>query len=118
MILFWYSNTLFYGPVIYLIVLYQQVTNLYIFFFFSVVLAEVVPYLGLFISLVGAISSTALALIFPPLLELTVIHGISEMHPFTVTKDVIIILIGVVATITGTYASLVEIVTTFQAENL
>jgi proton-coupled amino acid transporter len=34
--------------------------------------AEMVPYLGLFISLVGAIACTSLALLFPPMIDLLV----------------------------------------------
>lgn len=81
-----------------------------IFISFSVTLAEVIPYLGLFISLVGAVSSTALALMFPPVLELAIRWSISDMAPLMVIKNIVIILIGVLGCVTGTYESIVAIV--------
>ncbi|XP_017784904.1 PREDICTED: proton-coupled amino acid transporter 1 [Nicrophorus vespilloides] len=73
-------------------------------------LAEAIPYLRLFISLVGAISSTALALLFPPLLEFIT----CEITAWMVIKNVFILLLGVVGMVTGTYESIHSIVEAFQ----
>ncbi|KAI5607992.1 proton-coupled amino acid transporter 1, partial [Silurus asotus] len=72
-------------------------------------LAILIPELDLVISLVGSISSSALALIFPPLLEIITFHteGIS---PFVLSKNIVISLIGLVGFLTGTYISIVEII--------
>lgn len=79
------------------------------------ILAESIPQLGLFISLVGAVSSTALALIFPPLIELVA----SSQKPTGITtfmaiKDIVIILLGLFVFVTGTYESIASIVRAFQ----
>lgn len=73
-------------------------------------LAEGIPYLNHFISLIGAISSTALALIIPPILDFAVKWSVSEVNAWTVVKNILILIIGVIGCITGTYASIVEIV--------
>ncbi|CAH0402192.1 unnamed protein product [Chilo suppressalis] len=79
------------------------------------ILAESIPQLGLFISLVGAVSSTALALMFPPLIELVMIsQKPNGPHYFTIFKDVTIILLGVFIFITGTYESVASIIRAFQ----
>ncbi|XP_063837696.1 proton-coupled amino acid transporter-like protein CG1139 [Ostrinia nubilalis] len=79
------------------------------------ILAESIPHLGLFISLVGAVSSTALALIFPPLIELVVASQKENgLTTFMVLKDGIIIVLGVFIFITGTYESVASIVAAFQ----
>ncbi|XP_072766983.1 proton-coupled amino acid transporter 2 isoform X3 [Anoplolepis gracilipes] len=78
------------------------------------ILAEAVPKLGLFISLVGAVSSTALALVFPPLIEMIVCWNNTNFGFFTITKDVIIVLIGVLGFATGTYESLTSIIKSFS----
>lgn len=77
-------------------------------------MAEAVPKLGLFISLVGAVSSTALALVFPPMIEMIVYWHNTSLGFFTITKDVIIILIGVLGFITGTYESMTSIIKSFN----
>jgi len=79
-----------------------------------VILAEAIPKLGLFISLVGAVSSTALALVFPPMIEMIVCWHNTSFGFFTITKDMIIILIGVLGFITGTYESVTSIVKSFS----
>ncbi|CAB3359036.1 Hypothetical predicted protein [Cloeon dipterum] len=74
-------------------------------------LAEIVPQLGLAISFVGALSSSALALMFPPLCELILAFSNKEkkVSAGLVVKDLAIILLGVLGTITGTYFSLRDI---------
>ncbi|KAJ8667950.1 hypothetical protein QAD02_009613 [Eretmocerus hayati] len=76
---------------------------------FTFVLAEAVPHLELFISLVGAVSSTALALIFPPLIEMVVCWQNADLDILIIMKDVFILLIGLFGCVTGTYFSLLEI---------
>lgn len=90
--------------------------NKYNTIFCLVTLAEVIPYLNHFISLVGAVSSTALALLFPPILEFAVKWSVSEVNTWMVVKNSLILVLGVIGCITGTYASIVEIVKAFQGE--
>lgn len=73
-------------------------------------LAELIPYLNLFISLIGAMSSTALALLFPPILELVIM----ERTPWRVTKNAFILFVGGLGCITGTYESIRSIVNAFN----
>ncbi|XP_075990538.1 proton-coupled amino acid transporter-like protein acs [Anticarsia gemmatalis] len=79
------------------------------------VLAETIPNLGLFISLVGAVSSTALALVIPPLIELvhtcTTIEGVSK---FMWVKNIFIMSVGMFVFLTGTYQSIAAIVYAFS----
>ena len=70
------------------------------------------------ISLIGAVASGALALIFPALLEIMTYwfdrreHKFLGVLPWIVwfVKDALIILLGVVGLILGTYASISNIV--------
>lgn len=78
---------------------------------FAVILAEAIPHLSLFISLVGAVSSTALALFFPAMMDLA-IHwesGLGHLK-WLLWKDSFIIFIGIIGFLTGTYASIDAIV--------
>ncbi|XP_019772876.1 proton-coupled amino acid transporter 1 [Dendroctonus ponderosae] len=81
------------------------------------VLAEAIPFLGLFISLVGAVSSAALALIFPPILDTVSSIAIGQLTSFSALKNGFIILIGVVGMITGSYESISAIVKAFGSES-
>ncbi|XP_026331897.1 proton-coupled amino acid transporter-like protein CG1139 [Hyposmocoma kahamanoa] len=79
------------------------------------ILAESIPQLGLFISLVGAVSSTALALIFPPIIELVLFSQKSKgISIFMLLKNFIIILLGIFIFVTGTYESIASIVKAFK----
>lgn len=82
--------------------------------FVTFVMAEAIPKLGLFISLVGAVSSTALALVFPPIIEMVVCWNNAGLNLFTIAKDITIVLIGVLGFATGTYESVTSIIKAFS----
>ncbi|XP_011160214.1 proton-coupled amino acid transporter 1 isoform X2 [Solenopsis invicta] len=82
--------------------------------FITFILAEAIPKLGLFISLVGAVSSTALALVFPPIIEMIVCWHNTNLGFCTIAKDVMIVLIGVLGFATGTYESMTAIINSFS----
>lgn len=75
---------------------------------FTCCLAVLIPELDLVISLVGSISSSFLALIFPPLLEIVTFHT-EGLSPLVIVKNVVISTIGLVGFVTGTYIAIVEI---------
>ncbi|XP_070554458.1 proton-coupled amino acid transporter 1-like [Ptychodera flava] len=79
-------------------------------------LAAGIPKLGLFISLVGSLASSALALIFPPILqELTVYNGYRKgSSVIRLLKNVLIFIVGLLGFIFGTLVSVKDIVQAFE----
>ncbi|CDW56396.1 Aa trans domain containing protein [Trichuris trichiura] len=69
-------------------------------------LAELVPHLALFVSLVGALTCSSLALLFPPIMELLI----------ELTKNILICLFGTIGCISGSYVSICQIVAAFRQE--
>ncbi|XP_038183980.1 proton-coupled amino acid transporter 3 [Arvicola amphibius] len=69
--------------------------------------AVLIPRLDLVISLVGSVSSSALALIIPPLLEITTFYS-ENMSCVTIAKDVMISILGLLGCVFGTYQALYE----------
>jgi solute carrier family 36 (proton-coupled amino acid transporter) len=76
---------------------------------FSVAL--LVPNLGLLISLIGAICSTSLALVFPVVIEYLVLTRDDQpLDMFTATKIVLILVLAAVGFISGGYESINQII--------
>ncbi|XP_050738418.1 proton-coupled amino acid transporter 4-like isoform X2 [Eriocheir sinensis] len=76
------------------------------------ILAAAIPNIGLFISLVGAVSSSTLAIIFPPIIELVTFWP--RISRWNIAKCVVIFVFGAVCFITGTYASIQAVIEYFQ----
>ncbi len=72
-------------------------------------LAILIPELDLVISLVGSVSSSFLALIFPPLLQIVAFHT-EGLSPLVTVKNIVISMIGLVGFLTGTYIAIEHII--------
>lgn len=79
--------------------------------YYTVVLAAIVPDLELIISLVGAFSSSTLALIFPPIIEIITFwpNGLGK-HNWLLWKDLTIMVFGIMGFAFGTFASISQMV--------
>ncbi|XP_034135082.1 proton-coupled amino acid transporter-like protein CG1139 isoform X1 [Drosophila guanche] len=77
---------------------------------FTFLLATCIPNLGSIISLVGAVSSSALALIAPPIIEIiTYYHVGYGRYNWMLWKDFLILIFGLCGFVFGTWASLAQI---------
>ncbi|KAJ4946204.1 hypothetical protein JOQ06_023873 [Pogonophryne albipinna] len=76
---------------------------------FTCALAILIPELDLVISLVGSVSSSFLALIFPPILQILTFHT-EGLSPLVTIKNAAISLIGLIGFITGTYIAIEKII--------
>ncbi|TGZ58118.1 hypothetical protein CRM22_009741 [Opisthorchis felineus] len=86
---------------------------------FTYLMVITIPKLDLMISLVGAWSSSVLAFVLPSVLE--VVHLWSERHLLkyfwlkVVVKDVLFIVIGVIAFVGGTVATVMQLIQSLQS---
>jgi proton-coupled amino acid transporter len=81
-----------------------------------VVVAILVPNLGPFISLVGAVCLSFLGLMFPSIVELVVfwdVPGGMGRYNWVIWKNILVISFGIVGFLTGTYTSLLEIIESY-----
>ncbi|KAK3099906.1 hypothetical protein FSP39_011600, partial [Pinctada imbricata] len=90
---------------------------------FTAGVAMVVPHLDLLISLVGAFASSSLALIIPPIIELITYSApnekLSSISNFLMwSKNIILMIFGLVGFATGTYTTLDEIIKSFSSDSV
>ncbi|XP_026276228.1 proton-coupled amino acid transporter-like protein CG1139 isoform X2 [Frankliniella occidentalis] len=79
---------------------------------FTFLLAESIPRLGLFISLMGSVSSTMLALIFPPLMDWSWRWG-DGLPVWRHLVNAFLLLVGMFGMGWGAYAAMAEIIIAF-----
>lgn len=109
----WYGLAKKYGPFKFPVVLELCLRSFLVLITF--ILAISIPHVGLFISLVGAIGSTALALLFPPIIELVQkAQTPAEYTYWIIIKNTFIISLGLLGFATGTYESVAAVVRAFQ----
>ncbi|XP_053681621.1 proton-coupled amino acid transporter-like protein CG1139 [Sabethes cyaneus] len=79
-------------------------------------MAAIIPNLGAFISLIGAVSTSALALVFPPLVEIITFWPSRQYGRWNwiLWKDVLITCFGLAGFVIGTSTSVVEIITDWK----
>lgn len=74
------------------------------------------PHLNIFISLIGAFCSTALALLIPAIIQIVLAYGITDGPSyFMLAKNSIIIVIGLLGFATGTYESIAALIKVFNS---
>lgn len=69
-------------------------------------IAVLVPDLNLLLSLIGALCSTALALVFPPIIQIVLSYSEGGSSCCSFIKNVLIILLALLGFVAGTYESL------------
>jgi solute carrier family 36 (proton-coupled amino acid transporter) len=77
---------------------------------FTFILAAMIPNLGAVISLVGAVSSSTLALIFPPIIEIVTFwdQGLGKYN-WILWKDIGIMIFGIMGFVFGSFTSILQI---------
>ncbi len=81
---------------------------------FTFAMAILIPRIDLFISLIGAVSGSVLALVVPPALDLLLFLAHSKYFKIKLIKNIFILLFGGYIFFAGTYVSLRDIVEYFQ----
>ncbi|CAB3402010.1 unnamed protein product [Caenorhabditis bovis] len=85
----------------------------YLGVFLTCAVAELIPHLALFISLIGAFSGASMALLFPPCIELLTAYAKSTLSSSMWLKNAFLLAFATIGFTTGTYSALVEIGKTF-----
>jgi solute carrier family 36 (proton-coupled amino acid transporter) len=79
--------------------------------------AQLVPNLSALLSLIGAVCSTILALVFPPLMEMILLDCESlKLKIFIYSKNAVILILSLLGFVTGAYESIIGIVKSFNSE--
>ncbi|KAI6214802.1 Amino acid transporter, transmembrane family-containing protein [Aphelenchoides besseyi] len=84
----------------------------------SRLLAELIPHLALFISLIGAFAGTALALLFPAFISLLCAYSQQNLTAKQWTINMFLIVFGLIGFTTGTYSALRDIILAFNVHDI
>jgi proton-coupled amino acid transporter len=74
----------------------------------TVACSALIPNIGLVIALTGAVSSSFLSLIFPPVVDL--VHFWEEQHVLRLVKNGLLISLGLTGFFVGTYVTVLRII--------
>lgn len=80
---------------------------------FKVLLAATIPQLGLFISLISALCLSTLAIAFPAIIDICVLHSRQQLTISMIMIDGLLIVFGLTALIVGTFVCVRDIIATF-----
>lgn len=80
----------------------------------TLVVAELVPHLALFIALMGSVACSVLALLFPPMIDLLLCYSNHELTGRVILINSLLICVFILGFTTGTYSALSDILKTFQ----
>lgn len=91
---------------------------IYLFQILTVLIAALIPNLGPFITLIGAVCLSTLGLIFPSVIEIVTYWERPGMGRFNwrLWKNSALIIFGVIGFMTGTYVSIIEIIEAHHKE--
>ncbi|CAL4076625.1 unnamed protein product [Meganyctiphanes norvegica] len=81
---------------------------------FTFTLAALIPNIGLFISLIGSVASSSLAIIFPPMMEIVTFWPNMGKYNWTLWKCILIISLGLLGFVTGAVTSIQAILEFFE----
>uniref|UniRef100_A0A0N5BWC5 Aa_trans domain-containing protein n=1 Tax=Strongyloides papillosus TaxID=174720 RepID=A0A0N5BWC5_STREA len=80
----------------------------------TLLVAELIPHLALFISLVGAFAGSFLALFFPPIIDLLIAYSRCTLDEITWLKNILLICFAALGFTTGTYSAIADIIKAFN----
>ncbi|GFR96353.1 proton-coupled amino acid transporter [Elysia marginata] len=80
---------------------------------FILIFAVLVPHIDLLVELIGSLFGCLLSMIVPALVEIIIMCGVTELNFWTLSKDIIIIFVGVSGMVCGTYTSMLDIIESF-----
>jgi len=80
----------------------------------TLAVAEMVPHLALFIALIGAVSCSVLALLFPPMIDLLCQYAKNELTVGVIIIDSLLLVTFIIGFTTGTYSALSDIFKTLE----
>jgi proton-coupled amino acid transporter len=78
------------------------------FLLLAVGCSALIPNIGLFIALTGALSSSVLSLVFPPIIDL--VHFWKEQHFCRLLKNILLMTLGLTGFLVGSYVTLRRII--------